>query len=138
MLFAACSSAPVAPRDPKGVVDAFLAARNSGDTEVALAMVDDNAVVQLVRFGFVPSQKEQLRYYWTTPGLLFRPVRAPVADGDHVVWIERVEITGDVLSQDPDYAHSVHTYKVSADATVEGGRITSLIEQDVQVCPMVC
>ena len=40
ILLMACPTKPIVPVDPKAVVDAFLAARNSGDTEAALALVD--------------------------------------------------------------------------------------------------
>lgn len=120
------------------MVDAFLKARNSGETEAALALLDDDAVVRLLRYGLLPSGKEQVRHYLATPGLSFHLVRAPVADGDHVVWLERVEIVGDLLSQNSDDPFSVHSYNIGVEALVDHARIRSISETDMKVCPMGC
>jgi hypothetical protein len=134
----ACSTPPVVLTDPRAVVDAFLAARNRGDAEAALALVDDGAAIRLLRYGSAPAGKEQLRHYLATPGLSFNPIGAPRADGEHVAWLERVEIMGDVLAQDADDPHSVRTLKVGVEAVVTSGHIQSLVETDMKVCAMVC
>ena len=132
-----CASAPVVVTDPKGVADAFLAAKIGGDSEAALELVADDASVRLLRYGLIPSGKEQVRHYLATPGLSFHLVRAPQVDGDRVVWLERVEIVGDGLSQSDD-PQSVHSYKIGVEAVVVGGRIISIVETDMRVCPSVC
>jgi hypothetical protein len=134
----ACSTMPPAVSDPKAVVDAFLAARTSGQEDAALALVDDDVTVRLVHFRMRPAGKEQMRHYLETPGLSFQGIRAPEADGERVSWFERVGFLNDVNSTDTDPT-SVHWYKLGVETVVHNGKITSFIENDMTLhCPLNC
>jgi hypothetical protein len=138
LALAAC--APPGPRltDPKAVVNAYLSARAEHDLSAALDLVADDAVLKLIRFELEPSGKERLRDYLSLPQLSFELVRAAEADGERVTWIERVSFPADV-EQDDHYARAVRSFKASVEAVVRGGRIVSLLENDVSVrCLLSC
>jgi hypothetical protein len=138
---AGCAAGPSSPSpdDPRAVVDAFLAARDSGDGEAAMQYVADGVDVSLVRFGLSTGGKDQLRLYLTTPGVSFQPIGAPTVEGDYVSWIERVVISADPVWQADDPDGSLRAFRVEVQAHVAHGQITSLLEKDVTVrCPYGC
>jgi hypothetical protein len=134
LVVSACSPSA----DPKGVVDAYLDARAHNDVSAALDQVAADAVLTLVRFDLQPASKERLRDYLSQPDLSFELVRAAEADGERVVWIERDSFPADVEDND-HFARALRTYKVGVEAVVRGGRIVTLLENDVTVrCPLSC
>jgi len=136
-LLTACSSTPPPVSDPKAVIDAFVAARNSGQQDLALTLVDESITVRLVHFGMQPAGKEQMRHYLETPGISFQGIRAPQADGERVSWFERVGFLNDVNSTDTDPT-SVHWRKVGVETVVHNGKITSFLENDMSTCLLSC